>query len=119
MKKVKLLKDFLGLEIGSVLSLNESTNNYEYDNEERVVDEKGSYTTNKKVTVSRDTVELWLDEIFEEIAIVDITDFKYVKPLIVKCWFDKESNLYVLQDIHKEIFKLKSNVFDKLYKIIE
>jgi hypothetical protein len=120
MNRVKVIKEFYDVPVGTELVYNDKKNVYEYMITDR--ETNGIINTYNHIVIelSPDIIELNSGEYFEYIydKLIDYTNlYKYIKPLVYKGLIG--SNSVKLQDVKGNTIDVNRKLFDMLFKVIE
>lgn len=137
MRKIKVVKPILGLEIGDVLIYNEESNTYDFASTDEQVSADVTSTSSRYISLNPSTVDLEFFSYFEtdedntQAELSD--DFEYIKPVAIKVYTlltdgtvkldDEDYNMKtgdkVVKGIDGTLIPISKRIFDKLFKVIK
>jgi hypothetical protein len=124
MKKIEVIENFLGLNKGSILYLNEKTNKYEYSTEDSDVSQEREYHSTEYIGVNQSVVNEYIDIYFRDISdepIGDELDWEtasYIKPRVVQM-IPQDGDNVILRNTDKGEVMIPAALFTDLFKVIE
>lgn len=113
--KVKVIKEFIGIPVGTELTL--INNDYIYSYDDKEITEGMSIRNTKEYTIDKSIVDAFIGEYFLRIDELDWSTAKFIRQNALKVLPYDDENVIVL-NIDKTTTILNKDLFNKLFKTI-